>query len=158
MKNKNLKDTLSKLLPIVLIICGITLFGMGVNLLAAQAGYQKTTAVISEITEETYTVYGRKKTMRSAVATYDAAGTVYSVDLGGVRKGFAEGGEIELLVDGQAPQRAILPQTVPGSICTAVGAALLLGGLIWFAPLLYSVLVAGKKRNEPIRLDEDTEQ
>ena len=54
MKNNNLKETLSKLLPIVLLLAGITVLGEGVSLLVSQSGMRKTDAVIAEITEEPY--------------------------------------------------------------------------------------------------------
>ncbi len=144
-KKKPKSDTFSKLLPIVLILAGITLLGTGVSTLVSQAGYQKTTAVITEITEEPYTVRGREKTALSAVAAYTLGDTVYTADLGGVRGGFMEGGQISVLVNPDVPQDAVLPQTAGGAVCTALGAALLLCSQIWFVPLLRDVF-AGKEK------------
>ena len=144
-KQKN--ETLAKLLPIVLILAGLTLFGSGVSILAAQAGFEKTVAVITEITEETYEAGGKEKTALSATASYTVGDTVYTADLGGVRNGFIEGGQIAVLVNPAAPQNAVLPQTTGGAVCTALGAALLLGGIIWIIPLLRDVF-AGKEKKK----------
>ena len=149
MKNqkKQNNETLAKLLPIVLILAGITLFGTGVNTLAAQAGFEKTAAVITEITEETYEAAGKEKTALSAVASYTVGDTAYTADLGGVRKNFVEGGQIDVLVDPAVPQNAVLPQTTGGAVCTGIGAALLLGGVVWFVPLLRDVFAGKEKKS-----------
>lgn len=144
-KQKN--ETLSKLLPIVLILAGITLLGTGVSTLVSQAGYDKTTAVITEITEEPYSTGGKEKTALSAVAAYTVGDTVYTADLGGVRSGFIEGGQIQVLVNPDVPQDAVLPQTACGAVCTVLGAALLVGGLVWFIPLLRDVFAGKEKKS-----------
>ena len=100
MKNNNLKETLSKLLPIVLLLAGITVLGEGISLLASQAGMRKTDAVIAEITEEPYLINGREKQVVSALVTYTLEDTVYTADLGGVRSGF---GTAYLYLPGESP-------------------------------------------------------
>ena len=138
-KQKKKNDTLSRLLPIVLILAGITLFGEGVSLLAAQSGYQKTSAVITEIAAEPYQVRGAEKKALTAFVTYTVGDTSYTADLGGVRSGFIEGGQIDVMVDPETPQDAVLPSTAGGVVCTVIGAVLLLGGGIWITPLLREV-------------------
>ena len=158
MKNNNRKETLSKLLPIVLIIAGITVFGTGVSVLASQAGAVRTRAVIEEITEDAYFVGGAQKKAVGALVTYTVGDTAYTTELGGVKKGFAEGGTIDVLVNPEVPLDASLPQTAGGAVCTALGAALLLGGLLWFFPTFRSVLANGRKRNDPIPVDGSKEE
>ena len=126
MKNNNLKETLSKLLPIVLLLAGITVLGEGISLLTSQAGMRKTDAVIAEITEEPYLINGREKQVVSALVTYTLEDTVYTADLGGVRSGFAEGDSLTVLVDPAAPQKVALPSAAAGVSCTVIGAALLI--------------------------------
>ena len=150
---KKQNDTLSKLLPIVLIIAGITLFGSGLRTIMAQAGRIRAKAVISEITEDVYSVGGRRKREVSALVDYTVDGAACTADLGGVKKGFSEGAEIIVLVNPEIPQDAVLPETAGGAVCTGLGAALLLAGLIWFLPLCRSVLANGRKRNDPIPVE-----
>ena len=145
-KPKN--ETLAKLLPIVLIIAGITLFGEGVGALAAQAGYEKTSAVIAEITEERYVSGGREKTALSAVAAYTVGDTAYESDLGGVRGGMIEGAQTYVLVNRNDPRDAMLPQTTGGAVCAGLGAALLISGAVWFLPLLREIFAAGEKKED----------
>ena len=156
MKNNNLKETLSKLLPIVLILAGITVLGEGVSLLVSQAGMRKTEAVISEITDETYMVNGREKQAISALVTFTLEDAVYTADLGGVRSGFVEGDSLTVLVDPAAPQKVALSSAAAGVTCTVIGAALLLAGVIWFLPLLHTVFTAEPKtdNSRPVEQEE----
>ena len=156
MKNNNLKETLSKLLPIVLLLAGITVLGEGVSLLVSQSGMRKTDAVIAEITEEPYLINGREKQVVSALVTYTLEDTVYTADLGGVRSGYAEGDSLTLLVDPAAPQKVALPSAAAGVSCTVIGAVLLLAGVIWFIPLLHAVFTAEPKteNRRPVEPEE----
>lgn len=149
MKNNNLKETLSKLLPIVLLLAGVTLAGSGLRTLLTQSGLKKTEAVIAELTDETYfSVGGREKHAQSALVSYSVDGASYTADLGGVRRSFAEGGTVEVLVDPALPERAVLPDTAGGVACAVCGGVLLIAGLIWFAPLLITVL-SNKEKKKP---------
>ena len=149
MKENNLKETLSKLLPIVLVLAGITLAGSGLRTLLSQSGLRKTTAVIEELTEEAYqTAAGKEKNARTAIVTYSVDGAAYTADLGGVRRNFAEGGTVEVLVDPSLPERAVMPETAGGVVCTVCGSVLLAAGLIWFAPLFITVL-SNKEKKKP---------
>ena len=150
---KKRNDTLAKLLPIVLILAGITVLGAGLTTLLSQAGRIRTDAVIAEIAEESYSYGGRQKKTVSALATYTLDGVSYTADLGGVKNGFIEGGGVAVLVDPDVPQDAVLPQTTGGAVCTGIGAALLLAGLVWFFPLFRSILSNGRKRNDPIPVE-----
>ena len=150
---KKQNDTLRKLLPIVLILAGITVLGEGLNTLLSQAGRVKTEAVIAEIAEETYSVGRKQKKTVSALVTYTLDEASYTADLGGVKSGFVEGGGVAVLVNPDVPEDAVLPQTTGGAVCTGIGAALLLAGLIWFFPLFRSILSNGRKRNDPIPVE-----
>lgn len=156
MKNNNLKETLSRLLPIVLLLAGITVLGKGISLLVSQSGMRKTDAVISEITEEPYLINGREKQVVSALVTYTLEDTVYTADLGGVRSGFIEGDSLTVLVDPAAPQKVAMPSAAAGVSCTVIGAVLLLAGVIWFIPLLHAVFTAEPKteNRRPVEQEE----
>lgn len=146
MKENNLKETLSKLLPIVLLLVGITLSGGGIRKLASLAGLEKTEAVISELTEETYRTSRGDRVARSALATYTRNGTVYTADLGGIRKGLTEGGAVTVLVDPELPENAVLPAAAGEIACTVCGGLLLAAGVVWFLPLLITVLSHREKK------------
>ena len=153
-KKKKKKDgVLKTLADIVLVIAGVTLLGAGLSTLTSQAGRVETDAVISELTEEPYSVGEKEKTALSALVTYTVEGVSYTSDLGGVKRGFTEGGKVTVLVAPDAPQDAVLPRTAGGAVCAALGAALLLCGLIRFFPLFRTVLAAGQKRNDPIPVE-----
>lgn len=152
-KNDKLNDTLSKLLPIVLLLVGISLLGGGLGILSSQTGYQKTEAVITEITSEPYSVAGREKSVSITYISYTVDGIGYSSELDGVRRGFTQGAAVTVLVDPLLPEKAVLPKTAEGVVKTAIGSAFLLAGLVLFVPLLRAVFSAEAKKREELYVD-----
>lgn len=155
-KNDKLNDTFSKLIPIVLLLLGISLLGGGLGILTAQAGFQKTEAVITEIASVPYTVNGREKSATIANISYSFDGVSYASELGGVRRGFTEGTAVAVLVDPDLPENAVLPKTAEGVVKTAMGSAFLLAGLVVFVPLLRAVFSAEAKKREDLYVDSGT--
>ena len=147
MKENNLKDTLSRLLPIILLLAGITLAGSGIRSLSSQSGLKKTEAVIDELSEESYRgADGREKTALNALVTYMLNGTTYTAELGGVRDGMREGGMVEILVNPLLPESVVLPETAGAVAGTVCGVVLLAAGLVWFMPLLIAILSNKEKK------------
>ena len=153
--NEKLNDTLSKLLPIVLLLVGVSLLGGGLGILTAQAGLQKTDAVITEIASTTYTLNGREKIASTAYVSYTFDGVPHTSDLGGVRRGYAQGATIDVLVDPAVPENVVSPKTAEGVVKTAVGSAFLLAGVVMFVPLLRAVFSAEAKKREELYVDSD---
>ncbi|MBQ6066679.1 MAG: hypothetical protein IJK89_07630 [Clostridia bacterium] len=154
-KNDRLNDTFSKLLPIVLLLLGISLLGGGLGILTTQAGFQKTDAVITEIASAPYTLNGREKSASTAYVSYTLDGVSHTSELGGVRKGYVQGATVAVLVDPALPENAVLPKTAEGVVRTAMGSAFLLAGVVLFVPLLRAVFSAEAKKREELYVDSD---
>ena len=148
MKNDNMNDTLKKLIPVFLLIAGITVFGVGITNLSRTARYEKTTARITEIAAEPYSVWNSKRTAVNVYVTFEADGREVTAELGSYKKSYTEGSELTVLYDPDNPADATVNNKTAGAVMTGLGAAMLAVDAVLLIPLLRDVLAGNKKKKE----------
>ena len=135
MKKEKQNGTLQKLVPILLLIAGITVFGAGLSGLVRSAGYDRAKGVVTEVADgEVY-------------VAYLAGAGEQNAYLGRISRGCAVGTELPLLFRPDHPSNAVLSDRALNGALTGVGAALLITDAALLVPLLRSVF-AGNKRKE----------
>ena len=145
MKKEKSKDnqngTLQKLLPVLLLIAAVTVFGTGLSGLVRTAGYQRATGVVTEVSGgEVYVTYSTEDGEQAA-------------SLGAVARGSAVGTALPLLYRPGHPGNAILSERKTYGILTGVGGALLAADAVFLVPLLRSVF-AGNRRKETAQRED----
>ena len=148
MKNDKRNDTLQKLIPVFLLIAGITVLGMGLTNLSRTARYEKTTARITEIAAEPYVSERGDRTAVNVYVTFDANGREVTAELGSYKKNYTEGKELTVLYDPANPADAMVNGKTAGAVMTGIGAVLLAADAVLLVPLLRDVLAGNKKKKE----------
>ena len=116
MKKEKQNGTLQKLLPILLLLAGVTVFGTGLSGLARMAGYRRATGVVTEVAAgEVYVAFPAEAGEQSA-------------SLGAISRGCAVGTRLPLLYRPDHPADAVPSDRTVNGVLTGVGAALLIGG------------------------------
>ena len=135
-RKDNQNGTLQKLLPVLLLIVGVTVFGTGLSGLMRTAGYCRATGVVTEVAAgEVYVAYPAGEVQQTA-------------SLGVISKGCAVGSELPLLYRSDHPADVKLSDRTVYGVLTGVGGALLAADAVFLIPLLRSVFAGNKGRKE----------
>lgn len=136
MKKEKQNGTLQKLLPILLLLVGVTVFGTGLSGLARMAGYRRATGVVTEVAAgEVYVAFPAEAGEQSA-------------SLGAISRGCAVGTRLPLLYRPDHPADAVPSDRTVNGVLTGVGAALLIVDAVLLVPLLRSVFTGNARKKQ----------
>ena len=154
MKLQSSKETLQKLAPVILLIAGITVFGMGLSSLLRWAGYEKTTAVVQETVTASSAERAAGSPLYHVYVDYTVGEDAYTADIGSYRNGYDAGNELAILYNSENPANAVVSDRKTSWIMTVCGGVMLAADLILLVPLLLGVLKGNKKKDDSQTVEE----
>ena len=154
MKLQSSKDTLQRLLPVILLIAGITVFGMGIGNLLRWAGYETTTAVIQEIAAASSAERAAGSPLYHVYVDYAVGEDVYTADVGSYKSGYEVGGELAVLYNPENPANAVVSDRKGACIMAVCGGVMLAADVVLLVPLLRAVLTGNKKKEDLQKSEE----